>query len=105
VLTILPLLAAAAAASPPADASDWRLVNPRAIELFEADTRLMDWALARYDENHDGYLSIMEADDAATEFKSIADADRNGQVTPAEYREARAFIVARWAVSEQASRR
>ncbi len=104
MLTILPLLAAAAAASPQTDASDWRLVNPRAIELFEADSKLMDWALARYDENHDGYLSIIEADDAATEFKSIADADRNGQVTPAEYREARAFIVARYASSEQASR-
>jgi len=101
VLTILAILAAAAA-SPPTDASDWRLVNPKAIELFEADTKLMDWALARYDENHDGYLSIMEADDAATEFKTIADTNRDGQVTPAEYREARAFIVARWA---QATRR
>lgn len=101
MLTILAILAAAAA-SRPTDASDWRLVNPKAIELFEADGKLMDWALARYDENHDGYLSIMEADDAATEFKTIADSDRNGQVTPAEYREARAFIVARWA---QATRR
>ena len=97
MLTILVLLAAAAATSPapsPTDASDWRLVNPKAIELFEADGKLMDWALARYDENHDGYLSIMEADDAATEFKTIADTNRDGQVTPAEYREARAFIVA-----------
>ena len=101
MLTILAILAAAAA-SPPTDASDWRLVNPKAIELFEADTKLMDWALARYDENHDGYLSIMEADEAATEFKTIADTNRDGQVTPAEYREARAFIVARWA---QATRR
>lgn len=101
MLTILAILAAAAA-SPPTDASDWRLVNPKAIELFEADGKLMDWALARYDENHDGYLSIMEADDAATEFKTIADTNRDGQVTPAEYREARAFIVARWA---QATRR
>lgn len=101
MLTLLALLAAAAA-SPPTDASDWQLVNPKAIELFEADTRLMDWALARYDENHDGYLSIMEADDAATEFKTIADTNRDGQVTPAEYLQARAFIVARWA---QATRR
>jgi hypothetical protein len=104
VLTTLAFLAAAAA-SPPTDASDWRLVNPKAIELFEADNKLMNWALARFDENHDGYLSIMEADDAATEFKTIADADRDGQVTPAEYRSARDFIVARWAPSQQASRR
>jgi hypothetical protein len=96
VLTTLAFLAAAAAA-PPTDASDWRLVNPKAIELFETDGKLMDWALARFDEDRDGYLSIMEADDAATEFKTIADSDRDGQVTPAEYREARAFIVARWA--------
>jgi hypothetical protein len=104
VLTTLALLAAAAA-TPTTDASDWRLVNPKAIELFEADNKLMEWALARYDENHDGYLSIMEADDAATEFKTIADADRDGQVTPAEYRSALDFIVARWAPSQQASRR
>lgn len=105
MLTTLALFAAAAAASPPTDARDWRLVNPRAIELFEADNKLMNWALARFDEDHDGYLSIMEADDAATEFKTIADADRDGQVTPAEYSAARAFIVARWAPSQQASRR
>jgi hypothetical protein len=104
VLTTLAFLAAAAA-SPTTDASDLRLVKPKAIELFEADNKLMTWALARFDENHDGYLSIMEADDAATEFKTIADSDRDGQVTPAEYREARAFIVARWAPSQQASRR
>jgi len=95
-------LLAAASGVPADEADDYRLVNPRAIELFEADPKLMDWALARFDKDHDGYLSIMEADDGATEFKSIADADRNGQVTPAEYRSARAFIVARWTPRQQA---
>ena len=94
-----------AAASPADDADDYRLVNPRAIELFEADNKLMDWALARYDEDHDGYLSIMEADRAAREFKAIADGDRDGQVTPAEYRAAHDFIVARWTPRQQASRK
>jgi hypothetical protein len=92
------LLLVAAAAAPPADASDYRLVNPRAIELFERDSTLMDWALQRFDSNADGYLSIFEADKAAREFKAIADGDNDGQVTPTEYRSARDFVVARWAV-------
>ena len=82
-----------------ADASDdYRLVNPRAIELFERDARLMQWALGRFDADGDGYLSIFEADKAALEFKSIADGDGDGQVTPAEFRAGREFVVARWAV-------
>jgi hypothetical protein len=93
------LLTMIAAAAPPDAADDYRLVNPKAIELFEADSTLMDWALASFDRDHDGYLSIMEADDAAREFKRIADGDGNGQVTPAEFRSARAFIVARWAAT------
>ncbi|HET8535192.1 MAG TPA: hypothetical protein VFL74_06550 [Sphingomicrobium sp.] len=97
MLTFLILMAAAGpAATTDSSADDWRLVNPRAIELFESDPKLMNWALARFDKDHDGYLSIMEADDAARAFKSIADGDGDGQVTPAEYRSARAFIVARW---------
>jgi hypothetical protein len=92
------LLLVAAAAAPPADPSDYRLVNPRAIELFERDSTLMDWALQRFDSNADGYLSIFEADKAAREFKAIADGDNDGQVTPTEYRSARDFVVARWAV-------
>jgi hypothetical protein len=95
-------LLAATSGVPADEADDYRLVNPRAIELFEADPKLMDWALARFDKDHDGYLSIMEADDAAREFKRIADGDGNGLVTPAEYRSARAFIVARWTPRQQA---
>ena len=99
-------LALLLAASAPADSGDdWRLVNPRAIELFEADGTLMAWALARFDRDSDGYLSIMEADAAAREFKSIADGNSDGQVTLAEYRAARDFIVARWAPAQQASRK
>lgn len=94
---MVPFLALVLFAASPADTADeWRLVNPRAIELFESDRVLMAWALARFDKDGDGYLSIMEADDAAREFKRIADGDGDGRVTPAEYREARQFIVARW---------
>ncbi len=103
MLTGLTLLAIAAAA-PPDGAESWRLVNPKAIELFEADSKLMDWALARYDEDRDGHLSIMEADRAARAFKAIADGNGDGRVTPPEYREARAFIVARWAARERTKR-
>lgn len=76
--------------------NDYRLANPRAIELFERDQRLMQWAVGQYDGNRDGELSILEADKAALEFKRIADGDRDGQVTPTEYRAARDFIRARW---------
>jgi len=94
-------LLAAVGGAPADDSDDYRLVNPKAIELFETDNRLMDWALANFDKDHDGYLSIMEADEAARVFKRIADGDGDGQVTPAEYRSARAFIVARWAATAQ----
>ncbi len=97
------MLSAAAMAWPGAStdrtaAADYRLVNPRAIELFERDSRLMQWALARFDSDRDSHLSIFEADTAAHAFKDIADGDRDGRVTPAEYRSAVDFIVARFAV-------
>ena len=76
----------------------YSLVNPKAIELFERDPQLARWALVRFDFNGDGHLSIFEADSAAKEFKSIADGDTDGQVTPTEYRSARDFIAARWAI-------
>ncbi len=58
----------------------------------------MRWAVGFFDTNRDGHLSIREADAAARQFKRIADGDRDGQVTPREYRSAREFIIARWAV-------
>lgn len=79
-------------------AADYRLANPRAIELFERDSQLMQWGLSFFDTDRDGRLSIREADSAAMQFKRIADGDKDGQVTPTEYRSAREFIVARWAV-------
>ena len=85
--------------------SAYSLVNPKAIELFEADPRLMDWAIARFDKNGDGYLSIFEADSAAQEFKTIADGDDDGQVTPAEYTAAREFVVARYVPAKAQSPR
>lgn len=79
-------------------AADYRLANPRAIELFEREPKLMQWGLSFFDTDRDGRLSIREADAAALQFKRIADGDKDGRVTPTEYRSARDFIVARWAV-------
>jgi len=90
-LIVLLLISGAAATD------GYSLVNPRAIELFEHEPQLMDWALARFDSDGDGYLSIFEADKAANEFKAIADGDKDGQVTPAEFRAGLDFVVARWA--------
>jgi len=98
LLLALALLPAGTAAASGDAGADWRLANPRAIELFERDPSLMRWAVGHFDSDRDRHLSILEADRAALEFKRIADGDGNGRVTPAEYRSARDFIVARWAV-------
>ncbi len=97
-ISALLLLVLAWPASEPraAPAGDYRLVNPKAIDLFEREPKLMEWALARFDADGDRHLSIFEADEAARQFKRIADGDGDGQVTPAEYRAARAYVVARW---------
>ena len=99
LLSILLMMAAAGTGAEADSGGDgYRLVNPRAIELFEREPPLMRWAIARFDDDHDGYLSIFEADEAAIEFKKIADGDGDGQVTPAEFRAGRDFVVARWAI-------
>jgi hypothetical protein len=91
--TVLLLSAAPLAAQPtPASIS----VNPRALELFDRDWVLMDWALRAFDTNRDVVLSPAEASAAAQAFKHMADADRDGQVTPREYAAAREFILARY---------
>lgn len=99
---LLSVLAAAAQLAGPA--IGYELVNPKAIELFERDPRLMRWAVGAFDSNSDGRLSIFEADKAAREFKRIADGDVDGRVTPYEYRSARDFIVARWQPASVAGR-
>jgi len=71
-------------------------VSPRAVELFERDWVLMNWALKFHDRDRDILLSPQEAQAAAIAFRAIADTDEDGRVTPIEYREARAFILARY---------
>ena len=70
--------------------------NPRAIELFASDWVLRDWGLRVHDLDHDAELSPAEADAGAAAFKALADDDRDGRVTPAEFRRARKFLLARY---------
>ena len=86
------LLVAAQEALPPAPAS----FNPRAVELFERDWVLNQWAKRMFDANADGVISVDEAQPAALKFKEIADGDGDGRVTPYEYGRAREFILARY---------
>jgi hypothetical protein len=73
-------------------------VNPNANELFDRDPELKAWALRLFDTNHDGWLTLYEAQPALRAFKEIADADKDGRVTTYEYRRAKEFVTARWAV-------
>ena len=73
-------------------------LNPHANALFDRDPQLKAWALRLYDANHDGWLTLYEAQAAIAMFKEIADADRDGRVTTYEYARAKEFVAARWAI-------
>ncbi len=67
--------------------------QPAALELFERDWVLMNWALKYYDANHDILLQPDEAAAAADAFRRLADTDHDGRVTTEEYRAARESIL------------
>ena len=69
--------------------------TPAALQIFERDWVLMNWALKYYDDNGDIMLQPHEAEAAADQFRRIADANSDGRVTPEEYRAARTLIMAR----------
>jgi hypothetical protein len=69
---------------------------PAALQIFERDWVLMNWALKYYDSDRDVLLEPVEAQAAAEAFRRMADGDGDGRVTPQEYRDARAFILARY---------
>jgi len=70
--------------------------TPAALQIFERDWVLMNWALKYYDADRDIMLQPSEAEAAAEAFRRIADTDGDGRVTTTEYRDARAFILARY---------
>lgn len=84
---ILFLLVASSAPAP---------LNPRAIEFIERDPVVKNWALARFDRNRDGWLTLYEAQEALDHFREIADEDRDGRITPREYDGGVAFVKARY---------
>lgn len=85
-----PIVFMAAAAGAPLQ------LTPAALQIFERDWVLMNWALKYYDADGDILLEPNEALAAAEAFRRIADANDDGRVTPEEYRAARAFILARY---------
>jgi hypothetical protein len=91
---ILMLAAAAEPAVAPSSASV--TVNSRAVELFDRDWVLNQWARRMFDADGDGIISVSQAQPAARAFKEIADADGDGRVTPYECDRAREFILARY---------
>jgi hypothetical protein len=85
----LPLLFAA-----PALAQEPMRPTPAALQIFERDWVLMNWALKYFDVNGDILLEPAEAQAAAERFRSIADTNRDGRLTPQEYRAAREHVLA-----------
>ena len=66
-----------------------------AMQLFERDWVLMNWALKYYDANRDILIEPDEAQAAAAAFRKLADTDNDGRVTPQEYAAAREAILTR----------
>jgi hypothetical protein len=97
VLRICALLLSAASAPLFAQSTPASLktTSPAALNLFERDWVLMNWALKFYDADHDILLEPSEAALAAADFRKLADKDGDGRVTPDEYRAAREAILSR----------
>jgi hypothetical protein len=98
VRSILALLLAASAGPLSAQpvAASLETPPPAALQLFERDWVLMNWALKFYDSDGDILLEPSEASAAAEAFRKLADSNNDGRVTPEEYRAARGVILARY---------
>jgi hypothetical protein len=93
-IAILSFCAAAPALAQPTPTM--LLATPAAKALFERDWVLMNWALKFFDRDRDILLEPEETRAAADAFRGIAGANKDGRVTPQEYRAAREFILARY---------
>jgi hypothetical protein len=92
VSTFLLFVSAAPLLAQPTPAS-LKASSPAALNLFERDWVLMNWALKFYDADHDILLEPNEAALAAAEFRKLADTNGDGRITPEEYRAARQSIL------------
>ena len=70
-------------------------VNPGANAFLDRDATIKAWAVDKFDSNHDGWLTLYEAQPALAAFKDLADGNRDGRVTTYEYDRAKEFIAAR----------
>jgi hypothetical protein len=95
-LALLILLIAAAPAAAQQQTPASLRAAPQALQLFERDWVLMNWALKFFDRDRDVLLSPAEAGAAADQFRGLADTNGDGRVTPEEYSAARASILARY---------
>ena len=71
-------------------------LNPRAVELVDSNPVIKGWALRQYDSNHDGWLTVYEAQPAVKAFEDIADENRDGSVTVSEYQAAIDYLRSRY---------
>ncbi len=90
------LLALLLVGSPAASVPTAAPFNPRAIELIDSVPAIKQWALRLFDTNHDGWLTLYEAQPAVAAFRDIADGDHDQRVTTREFEAAVAFIKARY---------
>lgn len=96
LLALLCLTVTAAPAFAQATEASLKRPTPAAMQLFERDWVLMNWALKFYDSNHDILLEPNEAQAAADAFRKLADANNDGRITPQEYGAARAQILSNY---------
>ena len=66
------------------------------MELIDSDPAIRQWAVRRFDANHDGWLTMYEAQPAVAAFRDLADADHDDRVSVREFEAALAFIRARY---------
>jgi hypothetical protein len=92
---LAPIAGAPASADGATKGGPTRAQTSAALALFQRDWVLMNWALRFFDSDGDIALSPKEAAAAAAAFRKLADVDRDGRITPTEYRIARQYIMTR----------
>jgi hypothetical protein len=95
LMILAPVAAAPAIAEETPKGGPTRAQTRAALAFFQRDWVLMNWALRFFDSDGDIALSPKEAAAAAAAYRKIADVNRDGRITPTEYRIARQYIMTR----------